>query len=65
MVAFPDQIKDIVFSRTYLHFSGFDLGKIENVVDERKQSISGFCDVAGIFQDMFVRAFSQDHLIHS
>ena len=33
-----------------LHFSGFDLGDVQNIIDQREQQLAGPLDISGVLR---------------
>ena len=67
----PDHIDDLgkkgacfVGNVNDLHFSGFDLGQIQDIIDKRKQYFAGALDVSCVFDHIIGNIrFAQDDLI--
>ena len=46
-----------------IHSAGFDLGKVQNVIDDPEKRISRRPDVLGIAQDRFVLTVPHHHFV--
>ena len=54
----------IVLHRHNIHAAGLHLGKVENIIDERKQCLARPLNILRVFTDIEIRALAQDHFIH-
>ena len=59
------QRADMIFNGNYLHFAGFDFREIKNIIDETEESPCGILEVCRVFENVFVLAFADHHLIHT
>ena len=48
-----------------IYLSGFNLGQIQNITDDRKQRFTGILDIHGIFLDMRLSALPEHQFIHT
>ncbi len=60
-----DQTADIVFHRHNLHFPGINLGKIQDIIDQRQQRLTCRIDIHSILFDMRFPGLAQNHFVHA
>ena len=47
-----DQAADIILCRHNLHLAGLNLGKVQDIIDQRQQGLAGGTDIHGVFPDV-------------
>ena len=56
---------DIVGDRNDLHFSGFNLRHIQNVIDHRQKDLGGGLNIVRILRDILGNILAEDHLVQA
>ena len=65
IVAVVQYRKYAVGYRQYFHFARFDFRNIQNIVNQRKQGLSGTLNVQGVITQSLIFTFLKKHGIHA
>ncbi len=60
-----NETAEIIQNRHNLHFTGFNLGKVQNIVNQRQQRLPRRIDIHRIFPDIAFFRFTQNHFVHA
>ena len=56
---------DRILYRDYLHLAGFNLGKVQNIIDQPQKRRPGSTDILRVFTGVFLLCLTQNHFIHA
>ena len=54
-----------IFHGNNLHLARFNLGKVQNIIDQSQKGCACRTNVLGIFPRLFLLSFPQNHLVHA